>query len=242
MAVPNAYPFATLSKGQPSGIIAEAVDALLKDMGYQPHYQRMTTKTMYEAVHNGLVDVGVAMLAFGENASKALYSDGVVQEYSVLVVRTGRKMALSSAVDLHGLKLGGRKGFVYPQIDDDEAISVRRETSDAANMRMLLLNGIDAAIVGGISDLYDLRAEGIMTELEVLDKAVGFVPLGAAFADEKFDQAFLEKFNAALAEFKTTARWTEILEANGVHDLVTEWDLLPKKPAVTVIPVAGDRS
>jgi len=227
VGVPNDI-FSTFADGQPIGVIAETVDYVLKKMGYFTRYRNMPKKVMRNDVHGGKLDVGTSLLKFPSREKKARYSDPIVTEYSVLVVRKGTKFEANNTADLRGKKLGGREGFHYPLIDGDSSIRIERNRTDGENVRRLLLGKVDAAIVGAVSDIFDLRAEGVMTELEVLDRAVGSVDLGAALADEHFSKADIEAFNQHLAALKKSDDWTRILERNAVADLVKEWPLIEK--------------
>jgi len=227
VGVPNDI-FSTFADGQPVGVIAETVDYVFKKMGYFTQYRNMPKKVMRIAVHDGELEVGTSLLKFPHREKLARYSDPIVTEYSVLVVRKGSRFDAFETADLRGKRLGGREGFHYPLIDDDSSIRIERNRTDGENIRRLLLGKIDAAIVGAVSDIFDLRAEGVMTELEILDRAVGSVNLSAALADERFSEADIEDFNRHLAALKKGDDWTRILERNAVADLVKEWPLIEK--------------
>ena len=65
-----------------------------------------------------------------------------------------------------------------------------------------------------------------MKRLVVLDKAVGSVPFVAAFSKAKFSDQELQAFNKALAEFKRSPQWEEVLERNGMADLYKPWPMI----------------
>ncbi len=95
--------------------------------------------------------------------------------------------------------------------------------TDGEMLRALLFEQIDAILLSAISDIFAMRSEGIMKRLVVLDKAVGAVPLVAAFAKSSMSKAELDTFNSALAAFKKSSQWTESLERNGQADLFRSW-------------------
>lgn len=227
IGVPNDI-FATYADGEPIGVIAQATDTILKEMGFATRYQNMPKKAMRKAVHSGQLDVGTSILKFSSRAKLAHYSEPILTEYSVLAVRRGESFEVKETADLRGKKLGGRRGFVYPLLTDDSSIFIERNRTDGENIRRLLLGEIDAAIIGAISDVFDLRAEGVMSELEILDHAVGAVHLSVVLADERFETADLETFNTKLADLKQSHRWKMILEQNAVADLVKVWPLVEK--------------
>nr|CRH05150.1 Exported protein of unknown function [Candidatus Magnetococcus massalia] len=233
VAVPNSI-FASLRDGHPAGIIVEGTVAVLAEMGYTMRFLSMSSKDQKRAVYSGDIDVATSMLVSFQDkpkrSKKALFTDAVINEYNVIVVRRGEGFKLNKVEDLYGKKIGARIGFTYPSIQGDDQVQLERNRKDGENIRKLMLKELDAAIVGGVSDLFDFGAEGIMGQIESLNKAVGYVGLGAALSNLRFSPEDLAKFNQTLASFKMREEWNVILERNGMRTLVFEWPLIaPKK-------------
>jgi len=215
--------FANFFYGKPAGIMLEPVDIVLRLSGRDPVYLAMPTTEITAAMKEGTVGVETVMVETPSNKGWALLSDPIVTEYNVIAVPIDRKLSVSRLSDLHGLRLGGRQGYQYPLLDTDPAIELERFAQDGALIRNLILGRIDAAIIGALSDVFKLRAEGVMPRIRILDRAVGTVPLRAGLSRRIFSSNDLDNFNGHLAELKADPKWQDILERNGFADLVTEW-------------------
>ncbi|MBF0145575.1 MAG: pentapeptide repeat-containing protein [Magnetococcales bacterium] len=224
VAVPGNL-FAKTEKGIPAGVIAETLDVILKKMGFSPIYVSMPIAEMPEAVENGFVDVLAMALPTGKSAEKLLFTEPLIEEFNTVLVRRNEPFALERIADLHERKLGGREGYIYPLLKKDPEIKLQLFSSDGEMIRNLILGKLDAVIISGISNLYVLRSEGIMAQLDVLKKAVGMVPMQAALSPGKFSRKELELFNKSLKEFKQGTEWNAVLEHNGLSDLVRPWEV-----------------
>lgn len=215
--------FANFFYGKPSGIMLEAVDFVLRRSGRNPVYLAMTNSEIASAMQDGTVGVDTVMAETASNRKWALLTDPIVTEYNVIAVQAGRNLTVTHLSDLHGLHLGGRKGYQYPLLDTDPEIKLERFAQDGELIRSLVLGKIDAAIISGLSDVFKLRAEGVMPRIRILDHAVGTVPLRAGLSRRLFSQEDLDNFNTHLAELKADTLWVDIVEQNGFADLLVEW-------------------
>jgi len=111
-------------------------------------------------------------------------------------------------------------------LEQDPAVQLQRHATDGEMLRSLLFGASDLALISGISDIYTFRSEGIMKRLDVLPASLGAVPIVAAFSKAVFSKEDVDAFDAALAEFKLTAAWQDVLERNGMADLVREWPVV----------------
>jgi len=215
--------FANLFYGKPAGIILEAVDIVLRKSGRTPVYLEMPNSEVAAAMQEGTVGVETVMVETSSNRVWALLTDPIVTEYNVIAVPIRSGLTVNRLADLHGLRLGGRQGYQYPLLDTDPDIKLERFSQDGALIRNLILGRIDAAIIGAVSDVYKLRAEGVMPRIRILNRSVGTVPLRAGLSRRLFTSADLGNFNGHLADLKADPQWTDILERNGFADLVVEW-------------------
>jgi hypothetical protein len=173
VATPNNL-FSSLKDGQPTGVIAEATAYILKKMGYDMRFVSMHSKDIKKSVKSGFVDVGAGMLILPGGSKSVLKSDPVVVEYNVVMTRkdekfdflelikNGRQGAGSGGWFSGKHELGARVGFKYPLLVGNTAITLQRNLTDGDNVRKLLLGDLNAIIVGGVSDLHQFQAEGIM--------------------------------------------------------------------------------
>jgi len=215
--------FANLFDGRPTGIIIEAIDIILRKMGRNPIYIVMPAGDIVAGMADGTVAVNSVTVEVASNRSQALFTDPIVTEYNVIAIPAAHQLALNRLSDLYGLKLGGREGYQYPLLEKDPQINLRRFSQDGELIRNLILGHIDAAVISALSDVYKLRAEGVMPRIRLLSRAVGVVPLRASLSHRTFTSADLENFNQYLAELKASKVWAAILEKNGFADLVEDW-------------------
>ncbi|MEG3639595.1 substrate-binding periplasmic protein [Magnetococcus sp. PR-3] len=227
VALPNTI-FSSLRNGHPVGVISEATIHLLKKLGYQVKLIRMSPDAMKEALKEGSIDVGTSLPIPSSQEDHFLYSAPLIREYNVLMVRNGDSFTLNRRSDLYGKRIGARKNFLYPLLQDDPNITLIYHLKDGENARKLMLGELDAIIVGSVSDIFEFTAEGVMRELEltVMKTAVGFVEIGSAFSHNTFTQTQRDAFNQRLATFMQSPTWQRILERNGMRDLIHQWPLI----------------
>ncbi|MBF0156093.1 MAG: transporter substrate-binding domain-containing protein [Magnetococcales bacterium] len=225
VAVPSNL-FAKTDGGRPSGVIAELLDSVLKGMGFEPIYISMPVPEMPGAMESGVV--GMASLAFKgmPGTEQLLFTDPFLTEYNVVLVPRKKEIPLVRVSDLQGLRLGGREGYRYPLLEKNPVVALEFFRSDGEMIRNLILGKLDAAVISGVSDIFALRNEGIMAQLDVLKVAVGSVPLGGAFAPGRMSPERLQEFNGRVAALKESPEWQEILARNGLADLVREWKVV----------------
>nr|VFJ66221.1 MAG: ABC-type amino acid transport substrate-binding protein [Candidatus Kentron sp. DK] len=221
---------ADITNGKPRGVVAEATIKILEELGYKPHLVLGSANNLEEEFRGGDFDVavGVSVSANHRAGTGIIYSDPIIREYSVLLVRAGEHRVIDSFDDLRGVRLGVLAGHQYPGLENHthSGIILVRQRKDSENVRNLLLKDLDIVVVSSVSDIAEFRGEGIMRALELLDKAVGFTDIGSAFAADRFPPGFIRCFNSRLQQFMGTPQWGELLSRNGIGSLVKTWTLL----------------
>lgn len=225
VAVPGNL-FAHLGKLGPEGIFLEAMDAVLKRMGKAPQYVIMPTGDALAEVAGGSISAATVVVPSPRMNDTLWLSDPLVTESNIVVALKDKGFALKTLADLRGKRLGARTGYRYPMLENQPGIRLQRYSTDGEMLRALLFEQADAILCSAISDIFALRSEGIMKRLVVLDKAAGAVPMVAAFSKDSFSKQDLEAFNAALAQFKSSPQWGQVLERNGLADLVRSWPMI----------------
>lgn len=191
------YPNHFMEAGAPAGLLFDVGDAALRDAGYAPDYVELPWARLYADIGDGDIDAAIGVFAVGEDRKKALYSNPIMTQYPVLVARKGEMERPKRLEDLHGRTLGGRLGLSYNTLIQHPEIHILRSRVDANNIQKLLRGRIDAAIVGSVTGLFDLRRDGHLDELEVI-ASIDEIPLGLALADERFGPQDLAAVNRAL--------------------------------------------
>ncbi len=225
VGVPNNV-FAKLNQGRPMGVMLEAVDQIVHDMGLQPVYISMPASEIPRALDAGQIDIAAVRILSSRNKGTALYSEPLVDEYNVLAVRAGEGFTAKNLGDLKGKTIAGREGYQYPLLEKNKDIKLLRFDSDGAVIRALLFKQVDMVILAALTDIFVFRTEGVMRHLEVLEASVGMVPLRSAFSSRRFTQADVDQFNQKWLALKASPAWQEIMERNGFADLIREWPLL----------------
>lgn len=225
VAVPGNM-FAQLGKGGPEGVFLETMDALLKRMGKTPQYITMPTGDALQEAVTGKISAATVVVPSPRFEKTLWLSDPLVNEFNIVVTLKDKGFALKRVSDLKGKRLGARQGYRYPILENKPGIVFERYTTDGEMLRALLFEQIDAMLFSAISDTFAMRSEGIMKRLLVLDKSAGSVPFVAAFSKDHFSQQDLLEFNKALAEFKRSPQWGQVLERNGIADLSKPWPVI----------------
>ncbi|MGE3537408.1 MAG: substrate-binding periplasmic protein [Candidatus Tectimicrobiota bacterium] len=224
LGIPGNTPFTGLDGTQVTGVIAEATVSALSTMGYTVAPRLLPFKRMYQWVHTGQLDVAVSVLATPERMAQAHYSLPIVTEYTLVMVPKGRAFPLTHVADLHGKKLGGQLGFLYPQLAGI-VVELLLEKDYETNLQKIALGKLDGVLIGSITGPFLARRLGLLDSLEPLPTAIGEVPLGAAFSKSVFSPEALMAFNAAIARLHASVAWQKILAANGVAELVKPWPI-----------------
>lgn len=225
VAVPGNL-FARLGKDGPEGAFLETMSVLLKGMGKTPQYVIMPVSDALAEVANGTIGAATAFVPSSRISDAIWLSDPVLTESNIVVALKEKGFPLKRSSDLQGKRIGARQGYRYPLLERKAGIHLTRYSTDGEMLRALLFGEVDVILCSAISDIFALRSEGVMKRLVVLDKAVGIVPVVAGFGKNAFSKVDLDAFNAALAQFKRSDAWSEILERNGLADLARPWPLI----------------
>ncbi len=211
--------------GVPAGIVAEVVDTVLTRMNRAHHCVDMRTTDAIQSLKEGKVGVIAVLNKTSGTQSAGLFTAPIITEYNVVVVRKGEKFQMSKVEYLSERNFGIRASNPYQHPNNGFA-NLKRYESKGDILRSLILGRIDAAIISSLSDIYDFRTEGIMSKVDILDRAVGTVPIHAVLSKDAFSQEDLESFNRHLAALQQEPLWNTISERNGFGDLLHKWPLV----------------
>ncbi|MBF0139524.1 MAG: transporter substrate-binding domain-containing protein [Magnetococcales bacterium] len=220
--------FTKVKRGAPVGVLAETTDIILKRMGFNPVFVGMSMGEIPKAMKENQVAASALMVKNPDNEKNVLLTEPIVNEYTAVVVRRGESFSLERLSDLRGRKIGGRQGYRYPLLEEDDEIKIQRFRSDGEVMRSLLLHKVDIVLVSALSNVYSFRVEGVINKLEVLPVTVGIVPLRVALSPKVFTPADQTRFNSLIEQVRNEPVWQEILAKNGFADLIHDFPLLKK--------------
>ncbi|MBF0100958.1 MAG: transporter substrate-binding domain-containing protein [Desulfobacterales bacterium] len=218
--------FSQLIDQKPVGIIAQSMDYVLQQMGYTVHYILLSSDVMKESIQEGELDVAASMPNYSNSNEKIFWmTDTIFREYNILFVKYGKGFPVTNHASLYDKKIGGKHGCTYSLIEGDSQIQIERVHTDAENIRNLLLGKLDVVIAGAVTAYY-LRLEGLIRDLEVLDRSVGYVDFGGALSKKRFAKEDVSRFNNLLLQLKQEPQWQKILNSNSASNLVKQWPLI----------------
>lgn len=200
VAVPGNI-FARLGRDGPEGIFLETMGALLKRMGKTPQYVIMPTGDALVEVAKGNISAATVVVPSGRISETMWLSNPLLTESNIVIALKEKGFTLQHLGDLKTKRIGARQGYRYPLLEKKSGVNLMRYSTDGEMLRALLFGEVDVIICSAISDIFALRSEGVMKRLIVLDKAVGEVPMVAAFGKGSFSKSDLDAFNSVLAEF-----------------------------------------
>lgn len=220
--------FASTDEDRPVGLFIEVVDAVFRDQGLAPKYVTMPTGDALRAVGAGTLAAATVVVPNPELRQRVHLSVPVVVEHNVAVTVRGRGFAIRRLADLRGKRVGVRQGYRYPLLETDPGIAMLRHRTDGEMIRCLIFETCDLVVISGISDLHEFRAEEIMSRLEVMDTALGSVPLVMALSTDRFTAEDAARFDRAIEAFQASTRWRELVTRRGLADLVRDWPLVAR--------------
>ncbi len=215
--------------GVPTGIVAETLDEVLNRMGCEHHFINMRSRDAIRFLKDGKLGVVAALYRTTEALDVGLITDPIIIEYNIVIIRKGEKVPFNKISDLNGKVIGIRASNPYrlpEKCRKADKITLQRFESKGDILRSLILGQVDAAIISSLSDIYDFRAEGIMDQIDILERAVGIAPISTVLSKQMFSQEDIASFNHHLAALQQDSAWGHILDQNGFTDLLHPWPLL----------------
>ena len=217
----NAYaPVSYLDAGKPAGIFPAIFNRLSRDTGDHYEFVLLPWKRAQRESLRGIG--GITNFSWTEERDKLYdFSQPIYFDDIQLVVLKGKEFAFAEIKDLKGKIAGGAAGASYGEEVDraiaDGIISVDRDDNQGFRMRKLLAGRIDVAIIGngtaGFEQLLALDPElqARRSSFVVLPHPLTHDPLYLAFAKSMHMKPTLERFNQALAAFRKTAEYQQMI-------------------------------
>lgn len=214
--------YADLNLGKPRGVIAEALSSVLNKLDITASYIVMSSSEAKEALDSGVVSLALSSLVFENAEGQTRYSKPLIQEYLLLLSTTASENDVNRISDMAAYHVGGREGYRYPTLDKHSDIVIEKFQKDGDIIRSLLLGDIDFALISSVSDISLFRSESIMQAFKTEEKAVGHVDLGIEFS-ESLPTELIVSINKELQVLMESKEWENILDRNGLADLVRDW-------------------
>ncbi|ROT93682.1 amino acid ABC transporter substrate-binding protein [Marinobacter sp. R17] len=211
-------PYVTQS-GSPHGPMAEVIDRVFNDAGYQVKYVFQPWKRSKDQVLEGDADVLMPAYCSPDRADVYLCSDTVITGKQVLFHRVDTPLDWASVDDLRGYVIGGTLGYYYGKAfetaEKQGKLQIMRIASDATNMRLLMKGRIqaypqDKAV--GFAMLHELYPPERWAEITCNEKPLHKQSLHLLFTRATPRGAKLQKvFNKGLLRLRHTGELSQIM-------------------------------
>jgi polar amino acid transport system substrate-binding protein len=166
-------PKAWLDHGTPRGFGIDTAVEVLKRAGFEPSVSLLPYARALEEVKQGGIMTGV--FKSDDGARFYDYSDPVVYEEVVMVVRMGKDFPFTSVADLRGKKVGMQVAFFYGSEFDAmlPQLATEADASPSTRLKKLAAGRIDVALLNpGRASVANSATDGgvLLDELTVLPK------------------------------------------------------------------------
>jgi polar amino acid transport system substrate-binding protein len=215
-----------LSSNAVGGVEIDLHRELFKMMGCELRLVEIPFARALGELEAGHIDMIPATLARPERQAYALFSKPLLFLHNVLYVRAadlpqtqGRRLA--ELVDL-GWRLGGQVGVVYGSEyaallnDPRRAARLERVPYRPSLWKMLDNRRVDGVLANQLTAQQELRQMGLDQRLVPSRIALPVESGGTAWSRRTTDEAFVERFNEALAALRRSKRYAELLAPYGL--------------------------
>lgn len=192
-SIPNQY----IENGRARGLIGEIAETVFQAAGLRTRYVELPWARLYESLHEGRMDAAIGVFGTPAMRERAHYSVPLMSPFTVIVARRDAAFQARSVADIEGIRLGSRLGLSYNALARHPGIVLVPAPADDNNIMKLMSHRIDGILLGNVTRLHEPRRRGLLERVEIL-ASVDRIPLGLAFADERFDAAFLARVNAII--------------------------------------------
>lgn len=207
------YPYNYWEKGKRTGLDAEIVSAILKDLDVLPAEQAVSWSEVIAAVDKGVCDMGYQFTEYwGKKHSPPFILVGPFR-YSTTVIMGSvtNKTTITSLRDLESYRVGTVAGYRYSEeFDNNTNIKKLVSASAIVNLRRLLLGRVDFIIGDQNSLLATAKVEGKSDYVRILH-TLSNEPRFFAFPHNEFEKA--ERFKASFEKLKQNGVINKIIDA-----------------------------
>ncbi|MEW5774627.1 MAG: transporter substrate-binding domain-containing protein [Thermodesulfobacteriota bacterium] len=215
------FPYTFTENGAARGFEIDILREVLQGMGRKAEFVGFPWKRCLASLAEGQADALVSLLLTPERAEYTLYPEEHIST-SRTVLFTAADKAVPFAGDLahlQGLKIGVILGFSYGEAFDNAEFLDKEPAVDVN----ILINRV-------VSGRNDLAAEnqavamasaarlGVRDKLRFLEPPIHTQKLYVGFSKARGHERLAAEFSRALAAFKASPRYREILRAYGVAD------------------------
>ncbi|MCP5162103.1 MAG: transporter substrate-binding domain-containing protein [Hahellaceae bacterium] len=148
VALNHAPPYRILEKGAASGLYIEIFNALIKELGWQVHYEEVPFRRALKMLEDGQADVMLGPVRKPEREQYIDFSIPAFPPERRLFVVNRPSMRIFKYSDLAGKKIGVLRGSVYFEPFDSDLDLLKETGTDYRNLlAMLSKDYLDVVVV-----------------------------------------------------------------------------------------------
>ncbi|MBI4797925.1 MAG: transporter substrate-binding domain-containing protein [Desulfarculus sp.] len=214
------FPYTYLEQGRPAGFEIEIFQAVARQMNLDAEFVQYPWKRCLAALKSGEAHALISLLKTGERQEYTLFPDEHISiSRTVFFTTAGKSIPFDGTyAGLAGHTIGVIAGFSYgPAFDQAQGLR-KEEVSDAKLLIKKVLSGRNdlaaenQAVITGLA-----RQMGVLEGLSFLEPPIHTQRLYVGFSRHKKLEGLCQEFSQALARFKQTPEYREILVKYGVE-------------------------
>lgn len=215
-----------LADGRIGGLYVELHQALLQRLGCKAELQEMPFARALTELQLGRLDLLPGTFDRPERRGYALFSQVLVPVRNLLYVRQGDLPRTQGktlvALLANGLRLGVQVGVIYgpsyAELLKDPTAAARLQTAPKRGSLWLMLDRgrVDAVPADELSASYELGALGLASRVVASGLVLSTEAAGTAFSRRGNDEAFVQRFDAALQAMKADGSYAALLRRYGL--------------------------
>lgn len=217
-------PYTIVTSGkEASGIVPEVLRAVASKTGYVVKTLEIPHNRVERMILGDELDATPRAIEWTANPERFIFTDPLLDVRDVVFSLRRTPVIYTRPADLENKRIGARLGYNYPVLEN--VFSAGRATrvdvnSERAELVMLDLNRLDAAILNEMVALWILRQEGWQDRYVYSRQAVESAPYRLMFNRKWAD--FVVQFNRELAAMKMDGRLARIQLKYQPHSAVPQ--------------------
>ncbi len=213
------YPYYYRVDGKLVGPLPEVTIAVLSAIGYTVDYQETPWARAVDLVKRQKVDAITGIFYRQEREAFLHYPQHFPAESKLnLIVPSNSELKLDgNPLALEGHDIGAVHGWSYGLLNDSPEIGRIDFSTEEILVRNVALGRIDIAIGNPTSLLKFAKDLGVENRIRIIDPPAESTPLYTAFTKKPGHKDLAQQFSAALAKFKQTPEFREIMNRHGIN-------------------------
>lgn len=214
------FPYTYLDQGRAAGFEIEIFKAVARAMGLEAEFVQYPWKRCLAAMKSGEAHALISLLQTPERQEYTLFpQEHISVSRTVFFTTAGRAMAFDGTyAGLAGHTIGVIAGFSYgPAFDQAQGLR-KEEVADAKLLIRKVLSGRNDLAAENQAVITALaRQMGVLDGLSFLEPPIHTQRLYVGFSRHHHLEGLCREFSQALARFKQTPQYREILVKYGVE-------------------------